>query len=74
MQPPAGEDDTRKTHSEDVEMSSARGPKRSGEDIEEREAGSKAGVEAVRSRWADLEDSEEDEDFIWERLKKMEKL
>ena len=67
MQPPAGEEEPLKTHSEDVEMSSARGPKRSGEDIEELEAGSKAGVEAVRSRWADLEDSEEDEDFIWEK-------
>ena len=41
-----------------MQMSSARWPKRSGEDIEKLEAGSKAGVEAVRSRLADLEDSE----------------
>ena len=47
-------------------MSNASVSKRSGEDIKELEAASKVGVEAVHKRWADLEDSDED-DFIWEK-------
>ena len=43
MQAPAGEDDTLKTHSEDIEMSSARGPKRSGE-----EGGCRGGAQQVQ--------------------------
>ena len=56
----------------------ARGTKRSGEDIEELEEQSGQadvcgigphfiGNPAVRERWADLEDSEEDEQFDWRR-------
>ena len=29
-------------------------------------ATSKAGVEAVHKKWVDLEDSDEDEDFVWQ--------
>ena len=43
MQAPAGEDDTLKTHSEDVEMSSARGSKRSAE-----ESGCRGGAQQVQ--------------------------
>ena len=45
--PAAGNEEPLATTSGDVQMSSAREPKRSGEDIEELEAASKVGVEAV---------------------------
>ena len=53
----AGEEVTLKPNSEDVEMTAARGVKRSAEDLD-----AHANVQAVRERWADLEDSEDDEE------------
>ena len=66
VNPAAGKEGPLRTHSDDVQVFSASGPNMSGDEIDELEATSKAGVEAVHKRWAEPEDSDGDEDFLWE--------
>ena len=61
----AGEEEPLETKSENIDMSGASGLKRTSGDIKELDATSK--VQAVRERWADLEDSDEDKYLVWEK-------